>query len=125
MEGKEITFHKTLKVLRDEKQLSQSTLAKILNVDQTAISKYERNIQLPEVRTLVKIASLFNIDVDKLLFGEQHITPNMSHEKQQIIAIESFLEHEDITLTKGGLTLSKNEVKACIAVVDAIRDYSN
>lgn len=125
MEEKEITFHKTLKVLRDEKQLSQSALAKILNVDQTAISKYERNIQLPEVRTLVKIASLFNIDVDKLLFGEQHITPNMSCEKQQTIAIESFLEHEDITLTKGGITLSKNEVKACIAVVDAIRDYSN
>lgn len=124
MEEKEITFHKTLKVLRDEKELSQSALAKILNVDQTAISKYERNIQLPEVRTLVKIASLFNIDVDKLLFGEQHITPNMSYEKQQTIAIESFLEYEDIALTKGGLTLSKNEVKACIAVVDAIRDHS-
>lgn len=58
---------KRLKLLRTEKKLTQSELAKYINVARTNISKYE-NDQL-EVNTylLYKFADYFNVSVDYLL----------------------------------------------------------
>lgn len=67
--NKEIRFHEVLKSLRESKKISQAALAEKLSIDQTAVSKYERNIQLPEVRTLIKIAELFEISTDELIFS--------------------------------------------------------
>lgn len=67
--NKEIRFHEVLKSLRESKKLSQTALAKLLSVDQTAVSKYERNIQLPELRTLIKIAEIFDVSTDELIFS--------------------------------------------------------
>lgn len=55
-----------LKRLRKIHHLTQDELADILNVDRSAVSKWEREINEPSVSQLAKIAEHFKISVDEL-----------------------------------------------------------
>lgn len=46
---------------------SQEELAKIINVHQTAVSQWEQGRTTPDIETIKKLASLFNVSVDYLL----------------------------------------------------------
>lgn len=52
---------------RSELGYSQECMAKILNVSQQAISKWEKGNCKPRVSTLKKLADLLNCTVDELL----------------------------------------------------------
>lgn len=56
-----------LKQLRKEKKLSQSEMAQILNVHQTAVSQWEQGRTTPDTQTLIKIADYFQVSADYLL----------------------------------------------------------
>lgn len=60
-------FAVRLKELRLEKKLTQKDLAEKLNMQNTAISKYELNERKPDTETLLKIAKYFNVSTDYLL----------------------------------------------------------
>ncbi|MBB2482418.1 helix-turn-helix domain-containing protein [Bacillus sp. APMAM] len=55
--------------LRKEKDFTQMDLANSLNVSHQAVSKWERGESLPDLGTLVELASMFEITVDNLLSG--------------------------------------------------------
>jgi len=55
------------KELRKKRNLTQEKLAQKLNLTQTAISKWEKEIAFPDIMTLKKIADFFNVSVDYLL----------------------------------------------------------
>lgn len=48
--------------------MSQSGLAKILNVTPQAVSKWERGIALPDIELLIPLADIFSVTLDQL-FG--------------------------------------------------------
>ena len=56
-----------IKELRQEKKLTQSEFAEILNVSFQAVSNWERGIAPPELENLIKVASYFGVLVDDLL----------------------------------------------------------
>lgn len=56
-----------IKILRKRKCLSQQDLSKILGVNQTAISQWERGITNPSYEMLIKLSKYFNIPIDELL----------------------------------------------------------
>lgn len=60
-------FGKRLKKLRKEKSLRQEDLAEILNLGQTTIANYEKNIRFPNQKTLNNIADYFEVSLDYLL----------------------------------------------------------
>ncbi len=61
-------FTKILQELRkNNKQLSQLQLAKLLNVDRTLISQWERGICEPSLASLKKLCVIFDISADELL----------------------------------------------------------
>lgn len=60
-------FSKRLKELRESKQLSILALSKQLNVDDTTISRWERNLRIPNIVDLRKIAEFFNVSADYLI----------------------------------------------------------
>ncbi|WP_333860755.1 helix-turn-helix domain-containing protein [Clostridium sp.] len=60
-------FAVRLKELRLKKGLTQKELAQKLNMQNTAISKYELNQRKPDTETLLEIANFFNVSVDYLL----------------------------------------------------------
>ena len=65
--------------LRIEKNLSQGGLADALEVSRQSVSKWENNSAVPELDKLVKMAQLFGVTLDVLVFGgpgESSVSPS-------------------------------------------------
>jgi len=58
---------KRLKLLREEVNLTQMQLAKLFNLSDAAINRYEKGINDPDTETVKKLASYFNVSADYLL----------------------------------------------------------
>jgi len=65
-----MSFGERLKKLREEKQLSQKQLGKILDLDQRTISTYESDDRFKNGDRLIKIADFFGVSIDYLLRGD-------------------------------------------------------
>lgn len=61
-----ISFGQKLKRLRKENNVSQATLAKILDVNPATISAYEKGVNLPSLPVAYQIATHFNVSIDWL-----------------------------------------------------------
>jgi transcriptional regulator with XRE-family HTH domain len=62
-----VAFGKTLKRLRENKELKQEELAKIFNVERSTLGKWENDSSKPDYSKLNKIADYFNVTTDYLL----------------------------------------------------------
>lgn len=58
---------KNLKLLRDEKGVSQQLLANVIGCSQQSINKYENHNIEPDIDTLIRIADYFETSVDFLI----------------------------------------------------------
>lgn len=56
-----------LKDLRQNRELTQSQVAKAINISESSIAHYEKGISLPSVDTLVLFAKFFNVTTDYIL----------------------------------------------------------
>lgn len=68
-----------IKDLRKERNITQSDLAKILNVTQDSISLWEKNKRVPDTQYIIQLADYFEVSVDYLLgrsddFGNVTVT---------------------------------------------------
>jgi transcriptional regulator with XRE-family HTH domain len=61
---------KKIKDLRTKKGLSQEDLGKAMGVHYTHISRYERNQSTPSIEALKKLATIFEVSADYLLFDD-------------------------------------------------------
>jgi len=59
-----------IKELRRARGYSQSRLADILNVNQTAVSQWERGVTTPGLSLILKMSELFDVSVDYLMTGK-------------------------------------------------------
>lgn len=75
MENK--TFGVKLAELRKANGMTQLDLADKLGVTDKAVSKWERDLALPEVENLIKISDMFEVSLDSLLRGEERKTDNV------------------------------------------------
>lgn len=66
-------YGQIIKNLREENGLSQTELAKLLNVTQKAISKYELELRDLSTDMIIKICQKFSISADYLLGLENEI----------------------------------------------------
>lgn len=96
-------FGDELKSLRKSKGLSQKELADILEVSQGSIGNYETNSRFPKEDMIKKVASYFNVSIDRLINGATDELINTAQESQQIdIAVkEKKVFGEDYFLEKG------------------------
>lgn len=58
---------KNLKLLRNQKGLSQQKLADILHISQQSVYKYENDITSPDIETLKNIADFFETSIDYIV----------------------------------------------------------
>ena len=56
-----------LKELRAKRDMSQAELAEILGVTQQAVGRWEKELNMPDIETLNKIADYFHVTTDELL----------------------------------------------------------
>ncbi|MBQ8692387.1 MAG: helix-turn-helix transcriptional regulator [Synergistaceae bacterium] len=66
-----IKFSEVLKNLIQEKGITQTTLAKIIDVKPNTVATYCAGKSYPEFRTLIKIAEFFDVSLDYLVTGER------------------------------------------------------
>lgn len=62
-----------IKELRLKRGITQSELAELCSVHQTAVSQWEKGRTLPDKQTLVRLSDIFNVSVD-LLMGKNDTT---------------------------------------------------
>lgn len=60
-------FAKRLKELRKENNLSLSQLAKAIGVSGIAISRWENQLRIPNIESLIALAKYFGVTTDYLL----------------------------------------------------------
>jgi len=60
-----------VKRLRQEKGWSQAQLANKLSVHQKQISGYERSVHIPSTDVIIRMAKLFDVSLDYLLFEDR------------------------------------------------------
>lgn len=61
---------KKLLKLRKEFKMTQDDVAKILGMSRTSFSKYENGIGNPPLQVLRKLASIYNVGLEYLIFDE-------------------------------------------------------
>lgn len=57
-------YNEKLKALREDKDLTQTQLGKIFNLNQITISQYERGTRQPSIDILIKYAEYFKVSLD-------------------------------------------------------------
>ena len=62
-----------IRILRKSKRMSQEKLAEYLNVSRHSISNWEREVNLPDIHSLVEMTKLFNVSLNFLVKGEEMI----------------------------------------------------
>lgn len=58
---------KNLRTIREDNDLRQSDIAKILNISQNTYSQYETGVISLTAEVLIKLADYYNVSVDYLL----------------------------------------------------------
>lgn len=66
-----MSLGETILKLRTQRSMSQEELAAELDVSRQSVSKWETNASTPELDKLIKIAELFNVTLDSLVFEKE------------------------------------------------------
>jgi transcriptional regulator with XRE-family HTH domain len=69
-ESTSATLGKTITRLRKQKGLTQTEFAAKMEVNQSLVTRWERNIVQPRAKTLEKIAQVLEVSVQELLAGD-------------------------------------------------------
>lgn len=62
--------------LRNEKELSQREMAKIMNVSQGTVNNWENSNTQPSIEQLILLADFFDVTVDYLIGRTDYFTAN-------------------------------------------------
>lgn len=86
-----------LKILREEKKLTQQEFALIINTTSTSINRYEKNKREPDIETINKFANFFNVSTDYLLNNSNTklIIDGLNDKETDIIKMFRELDNRD------------------------------
>ena len=112
-------FGLTLKSYRTAKHLTQTNLAKKLNISVSMISRYEKNEVYPPFETLRSLSGILGVSLDELCGTETRETTSLyglSEEQASIVKslIEEFRNHNEAF--KKGTTPEQLELLGKIVV---------
>ena len=96
-----------LVLLRKQRNLKQSDVAKVVNLSITVISKYERGEAEPDIQSLIKLSKFYHVSID-------YLVDNAPSEKTlSELKVDIFeLKHEDsIALLRNILDLIADQTK--------------
>ena len=78
---KKRTLGMMISSLRKEKGMTQLQLAEKMGVTDKAVSKWERDLSMPDLNSIPKLAEIFEISVDDLMQMKTNTTENRSQNK--------------------------------------------
>lgn len=89
-----------IKELRQAQGLTQEELGKKLNVQKSAISKYEKGIVIPNGDVLKRLSAIFNVSTDYLLNNEVSRSEKYSEEETQLLNDYRYLDKDGQSLIR-------------------------
>ena len=109
---------KNLKVLRDEKGVSQQKVADAIGSNQQSIHRYENGDYEPDIQTLTMLADYFNTSIDYLV-GRTDIRKNIE-------PVEKYaLNHEESDLVDKFRLLMPEYRKCHASMLNALIEVAN
>lgn len=100
-------FAERLRLLRESRQLTQTRLAELIEVDPRAYNRWERGTIAPHLDTLIRIADVLQVSLDELV-GRK---PLSNESRIRNHSLNSLWQQED--------TLPDQEQQALILVIDS------
>ena len=83
-----------IKMLRENKHISQTELAKKLSITRASVSGWEMGISVPSNVYLVELSRLFHVSVDYLLGLDENLTIDVTGlDIEQIRILTDLAEH--------------------------------
>ena len=61
-----MNYYQRLRDIREDRDLTQADIAKILQIEQSDYSKYERGVHMMGIDKYIKLAQYYNISIDYL-----------------------------------------------------------
>ena len=80
-------FSENLKKYRKAKRLSQEDFALKLNVVRQTVSKWEKDLSMPDVQMLLNIAEVLEVSVNELISSKDSIREVQEHMKYDVIIV--------------------------------------
>ena len=73
-----------LKQLRKDKGLTQEQLAEHFYVSSRTVSRWETGTNMPDIQTLIELASFYDVDIREIIDGERK-SENMNNETKDTL----------------------------------------
>lgn len=97
-------FSKRLKQLRKEKKMTQTDLAKVLNVSGGTVAMWEAGKRMPQFETLFAMCSFFDKSLDYLLgTSDDSKNPNMTDGEKDQLVLSCIVDELEDTFRKYAL----------------------
>ena len=83
-----------IKMLRENKQLSQSDLSKRLGITRSSINAWEMGISTPSTTYLVELSQIFHVSIDYLLGLDKNVSLDITElDTEQVRILTDLAEH--------------------------------
>lgn len=83
-----------IKMLRENKQLSQSELSKKLGITRSSINAWEMGISTPSTTYLVELSHIFHVSIDYLLGLDKNVSLDITGlDTEQVRILTDLAEH--------------------------------
>ena len=86
-------FGSNLKRFRSEKGFSQEAFAAKIGVHVTNLSKYERNKSVPSLEVAEKMASVLDMSLDELVYGQQNEKARIRIADNELLSLFNKTQH--------------------------------
>lgn len=81
------TLPEKIKQLREQLGMTQTELAKILQLTRSSVNGWEMGLSMPSTSMVVELAKVFNVSTDYLLGLDKNATLNISGLSEKEVAI--------------------------------------
>ena len=112
---------KRIKLLREEKEISQLDLAKLLNVNNSTLSQYEAGNRTPSDEIKMKIADYFGVSIDYLLgrtdtSSKLKVSSEEPASKNQPKSLEDYIKEAESLMLFGDI-VDENDKQALLTAI--------
>lgn len=87
-----------IKFLREQKDWTQQKLADQLVISRSTITKWENNLLTPDITSLMKLSSVFNVTLD-------HLVGNTIHQEELLLEFKRIYKSEAVNFDDEAVAL--------------------
>ena len=110
----QIKIGEFLKLLSNEKELTQEQLEEKVGVSNRTVSRWETGSNLPDISTLIQLSEFYDIDIREIIDGERKRDTMNSEMKDTIEKVAKYTEYEkDLIIMR----MKRNSIISLISLI--------